>query len=143
MFKIKKNQKNDYILMLAAASLLILTGSIAVWFPSAKKQSDGIAQLEPKIIGRAELTIKFGDDKERNFEGEIVENETLIDVLAQSSKAGNFSYELDANNNLAAIENFTAKASKSWHWYLNNEKISKPLNGIILKDSDKILIKYE
>ncbi len=137
------NKKNDYILMLAALLLLILAGSIAVWFPSAKKQSDGIAQLEPKIIGRAELTIKFGDGKERNFEGEIVENETFVDVLKQAAKAGNFSYKLDEDNNLAAIESFAAEENKFWQWYFNGEIMNKPLNEIILKDGDKILIKYE
>ncbi len=129
--------------MLAALLLLILAGSIAVWFPSAKKQSDGIAQLEPKIIGRAELTIKFGDGKERNFEGEIVENETFVDVLKQAAKAGNFSYKLDEDNNLAAVESFAAEENKFWQWYFNGEIMNKPLNEIILKDGDKILIKYE
>ena len=141
----KNNQKNEYILMLAALLLLILIGSIATWFPSAKKQNGDIAtqSLEPKIIGRAALAIDFSNGNKRNFEGEIVENETLIDVLNQASKAGNFSYQLDEKNNLAAIEDFTAKASKSWRWYFNGEIINKPLSEVILKDGDKILIKYE
>ncbi len=139
------DKKNDYILMLAALLFLILIGSIATWFPNVKKQSGDIAMqsLTPKIIGRAELTIKFGDGKERNFEGEIVENETFVDVLKQAAKAGNFSYKLDEDNNLAAIESFAAEENKFWQWYFNDEIMNKPLNEIILKDGDKILIKYE
>ena len=137
------NKKNDYILMLAALLLLILTASAIFWFPSAKKQSDGIAQLESKIIGKAVLTIDFGDDRKRNFEGEIINGETLFDALNQASKAGNFSYQLDEKNNLAAIDSFTRNKNKSWHWYLNDKKIDKSPNEIILKSGDKILIKYE
>lgn len=138
------NKKDDYVLMLAALLLLILCGSVIFWFSSAKKQDNNVSQfLAPKIIGKAELTIDFGNGEKRVFEGEIIENETLIDVLTQASLAGKFSYKLDNKNNLAAIENFAAKAGKSWHWRLNDEKISKPLNEIILKSGDKILIKYE
>ena len=138
------NKKDDYILIAAAVLLLILIGSIATWFPSAKKQNGDITMqsLEPKIIGKAVLAIDFGDDRKRNFEGEIINGETLFDALNQASKAGNFSYQLDEKNNLAAIDSFTRNKNKSWHWYLNDEKIDKPLGEIILKSGDKILIKY-
>jgi len=138
------NKKDDYILIAAAVLLLILIGSIATWFPSAKKQNGDITTqfLEPKIIGKAVLAIDFGDDRKRNFEGEIINGETLFDALNQASKAGNFSYQLDEKNNLAAIDSFTRDKNKSWHWYLNDEKIDKPLGEIILKSGDKILIKY-
>lgn len=50
---------------------------------------------------------------------------------------------LDEKNNLAAIDSFTRNKNKSWHWYLNDKKIDKPLGEIILKFGDKILIKYD
>jgi len=140
-------------LMLAALLLLILTGGIAFWSSGIKKQSNDVSQsLTPKIIGKAELTIDFGNGKKRVFEGDIVERETLVGVLIQASKAGNFSYKLDGGDNLAIVslwdisqgeKNFTAKAGKSWHWYLNDKKLNKSLNEIILKNGDKILIRYE
>lgn len=139
----KNNQKDDYILITAAVLLLILTGSIATWFPGAKKQSDDIARLESKIIGRAALTIDFSDGNKRNFEGEIINGETLFDALNQASKAGNFSYQLDEKNNLAAIDSFTRDKNKLWHWYLNDKKINKPLGEIILKSGDEILLQYK
>lgn len=136
------NKKNDFILMLAALLLLILSASAIFWF-SGKRQDNNISQSAPKIIGKAVLTIDFGNDKKRAFEGEIINGETLFDALSQSSKAGNFSYQLDEKNNLAAIEDFIRNNNKSWHWYLNDKKIDKSLNEIILKSGDKILIKYE
>lgn len=138
----ENKQKNDYILMLAALLLLILSAGAIFWF-SGKRQDNNISQSAPKILGKAELIINFGDGKERNFGGEIIEGETLFDALNQASKAGNFSYQLDEKNNLAAIDNFARNKNKSWRWYLNDKKIDKSPNEIILKSGDEILIKYE
>ncbi len=136
------NKKNDYILMLAALLLLILSAGAVFWF-SGDKQNNNISQSAPKIIGKAVLTIDFGDDRKRNFEGEIIKGETLFDALNQASKVGNFSYQLDEKNNLAAIDSFTRNKNKSWHWYLNDKKIDKPLGEIILKSGDEILLQYK
>ncbi len=128
--------------MLAALLLLILSAGAVFWF-SGDKQNNNISQSAPKIIGKAVLTIDFGNNKERNFEGEIIEGETLFDALNQASKVGNFSYQLDEKNNLAAIDSFTRNKNKSWHWYLNDKKIDKPLGEIILKSGDEILLQYK
>ncbi len=136
-----KSIKNDYILMIAAVLLLILSAGAIFWF-SGNRRDNNISQSAPKIISKAVLTIDFGDGSKRNFEGEIIDGETLFDALGQTSRAGNFSYQLDEKNNLAAIDSFTRDKNKSWHWYLNDKKIDKPLGEIILKSGDKILIKY-
>ena len=136
------NKKDDYVLMLAALLLLILSAGVIFWF-SGDRQDKNISPSAPKIIGKAVLTIDFGDDRKRNFEGEIINGETLFDALNQASKAGNFSYQLDEKNNLAAIDSFTRNKNKSWHWYLNGEKIDMRLNEVIIKDDDDILIKYD
>ncbi len=122
--------------------LLILSVGAIFWF-SGKRQDNNISQSTPKIIGRAALTIDFSDDNKRDFEGEIIEGETLFDVLNQTSKAGNFSYKLDEKNNLTAIDSFARNKNKSWHWYLNDKKIDKPLGEIILKSGDEILLQYK
>ena len=136
------NKKDDYVLMLAALLLLILSAGTIFWF-SGNRQSNNISPSAPKIIGKAVLTIDFGDDRKRNFEGEIINGETLFDALNQASKAGNFSYQLDENNNLAAIDSFTRNKNKSLNLYLNGEKIDMRLNEVIIKDDDDILIKYD
>ena len=136
------NKKDDYVLMLAALLLLILSAGVIFWF-SGDRQDKNISPSAPKIIGKAVLTIDFGDDRKRNFEGEIINGETLFDALNQASKAGNFSYQLDENNNLAAIDSFTRNKNKFWHWYLNDKKIDKPLGEIILRSGDEILLQYK
>lgn len=140
MTKINRGKKNDLILILSAVSFLILSGFLIFQFSYLKS---GLKTQSPKIIGRASLTIDFGNGEKRAFEGEIAEGETLVHALGQAAKAGNFSYKLDEKNNLAAIDDFSGGKNKSWFWYLNGEKISKPINEISLKSGDKILIKHE
>lgn len=136
----KNNQKNDYILIIIAFPLLILSGILIFLFSSLQPWPQ---TLIPDIIGEASLTINFGDGKERVFEGEIIRNEALINVLVQASKAGNFSYKLDSTNNLVIVENYANNKIKSWQWYLNDKKINGSPGEVILKSGDKILIKYE
>ena len=137
------NKNNDYVLMLAALLFLILSAGVVFWF-SGKRQDNNISQsLTPKIIGKAVLTVDFSDGKERNFEGEIIEGETILNALSQASKAGNFSYELDEKNDLAAVDNFIRSKNKSWYWYLNDKNIDKSLSEIILKSGDEILLQYK
>lgn len=137
------NKKNDYVLMLAALLLLVLSAGVIFWFSGNRRDNNISQSLTSKIIGRAVLTVDFSDGKERNFEGEIIEGETLLDALSQASKAGNFSYKLDEKNNLAAVDNFTRSKNKSWYWYLNDKNIDKSLGEIILKSGDEILLQYK
>lgn len=139
----KNYRKNDFILIIAAVLLLILSGGAIFWSFNVKNNNSVSQALPPKIIGQAALTIDFGNGERRAFEGDIVENETLIGVLTQASKAGDFSYKLDKKSDLAAIEEFTTDGKKSWHWYLNGKKIDKLPSETIIEDGDKILIMYE
>lgn len=136
----QKQIKNDYFLMSAAAGLLILS-AFWIYFSNKTMSLRDISRRE-KIIGVASLTIDFGNEK-RAFEGEIVEGETILNALHQASQAGNFKYQIDGKNNLAAIENFVKNDKKSWQWYLNDQKISKLPDEFLLKDGDRILIRYE
>ncbi|MDP2638862.1 MAG: DUF4430 domain-containing protein [Candidatus Azambacteria bacterium] len=140
--KSKTGQLDDSTLIPAAALLLILVSGYIFWFSGEREQQLSQAQA-PKILGKATLTIDFGDNSKRSFEGEIVDGETLFDALAQSSRAGDFSYELDENNNLSAIENFSGNNKKSWQYYLNGEKIGEKLNSVKLQANDEIVVKYD
>ena len=147
MIKITQAQKNDFILILISISLLILIGFIVFKF------SPGVSRFLnplPQVIGKSVLTIDFGNDKKRAFEGDIVEKENLLDVLYQASKAGSFSYKLDENSDVVFIEDislkdkkFSKNNNKSWQWYINDKKIIEPPSKISPRDGDNILIKYE
>ncbi len=145
-FESSENSANNHILIYSAVLLLIISGFI-IWSSQVSvrqlaEKSKNIPE-PPKITGKSELTIDFGNNKKRIFEGEIVANETIFDVLVQASKTGGFSYKLDEKNNLAAIEGFIKSGNKHWQWYINGKKAIEPLNTVYLKGGDKILVKYE
>lgn len=142
MLKQKSNNEwNDSILILASVILLVLVGGGLVWLSGGRER--GISQSQaPKILGKAILTIDFGDNTKRSFEGDIVEGETLFDVLTQAAKAGNFSYQVDEGNNLSAIESFSKNNKQSWQYYVNGKKVGETLNSIILQAGDEIVVKY-
>lgn len=144
MFKFLKKQNNDRILIFGAILLLILSGGLVFWYSVRKHAGSRVLPvLALKIIGKANLTIDFGDGRIRVFEGDIIENENIFDVLSQAAKAGKFSYKLDENSNLASIEKLLGNNKKNWHWSVNGIKINKPIGEVIVKPGDKILIKYE
>ena len=143
MIKISKTQKNDWILILSAVLLLILSVGAIFLFSGNKRDNDVSRSSTPKIIGEANLTVDFGDGERRAFEGSIIENETLIDVLNQAARAGEFSYKLNGKTDLASIGELADDGKKSWHWYLNGEKINKRPSEITVKPGSNILIKYE
>lgn len=138
----KKLIKNDKVLMFSTALILIISG-LVIWRFSYVEKYEDYQNQAPGIIGKATLIIDFGGGKKRAFEGEIVENETIVDILNQASKAGNFSYKLDEKSRLVAVESFLKDDEKFWQGYVNNQKIDKPLNEIIIKNGDDILIKYD
>ena len=140
-------QKKDFIFILIAVLLLILTSFAILNFSSVKSR---FQKQVSKIIGKAVLKIDFGNGTKRAFEGEIIENETLVGVLIQASRAGNFSYKLDEMASITSLEdtsgvkkNFISDKNKSWQWYLNDKKINKLPGEIIVGVGDNILIRYE
>lgn len=137
----KKLIKKDIILMFSAITALIISGFV-IWQFSYINQYEYNSSKIPEIVGKATLTIDFGSGKKRSFEGDIVENETFADILNQASKAGSFSYKLDGESRLVAVESFLKDDKKFWQSYVNNQKINKPLSEIIIKNGDDILIKY-
>ena len=128
------NKKEEVILIIAALLLVSLIGGLVFSRSGEKKQA---------IVGKVELIIDFGNGSKRAFEGEIVDNEALVDALNQASKVGNFSYEIDARNNIFAINDVAGGGDKAWRVYLNDKKMDGLTSGVALKSNDKILVKYE
>ena len=147
MITINENQKKELILISISVLLLAMIGFIVFKF---SPQASRFLNPLPQVIGKSVLTIDFGNDKKRAFSGDIVENEDLIDVLYQASKAGNFSYKINENSEVILIEDISLgdKSSlknnnKSWQWYLNNEKLVESPGKVNPRDGDIILIRYE
>lgn len=138
----KKLIKKDNALMFSALFILVISILIAWGFFYINKYENNPGRVL-EIIGKATLTIYYGGSEKRFFEGEIVENETLADILKQASKAGNFSYVLDEKSNVIAINGLKNIGEKSWRLYINDKKISELSGKIIIKNNDNVFIKYE
>jgi len=88
----------------------------------------------------ATLTIDFGGNKIRTFQGEVVEGMTLFDALLTSSQSGNFEFE--ANGGIISIGGLQNEGGKKWECFLNQKKVEGNLNEILISPGDKILCKY-
>lgn len=145
MPKFKKKQNSDRILILSAILLLTLSINVIFWSSVAKNQNNiNVSRVLPiKIIGNAKLTVDFGNGDKRVFEGSIIKNETLIDVLNQAARAGDFSYKLNKESGVASIGKLAGDGKKSWYWYINGKKVNQSIGEITVKSNDSVLIKYE
>lgn len=138
----KKLIKNDDVLMFPALLILVIS-SFIVWDFFYINKYENNSSKAPEIIGKATLTIYSGGSEKRSFEGEIIENETLADILKQASEAGNFSYILDRKSNVIAVNDLKNSGKKSWRLYINDKKINELPGRIIIKNNDNVFIKYE
>lgn len=105
---------------------------------SVSKRSEG---------GSATLLVDF-DNTKRMFEGEVIENMTILDVLNASVAAGKLKliYVVDGRNNttVTEINDHTVNEGQSFSFYRNDKKVSTgDINKTYVYPGDKITIKIE
>lgn len=98
--------------------------------------------------GLATLAVNF-DNLKRSFEGEVVEDMTVLDALNIAMAVGKIklNYVLDDKNQTWVMEindHLNSVENKHFLFFINGEKVdSKNLNKVNLKPGDSIVIKYE
>jgi len=98
--------------------------------------------------GLATLAINF-DNLKRSFEGEVIENMTILDALNMAMAAGEIklNYALDENNQTSIMEindHMNKVGNTHFTFYLNGKLVdSRDLNKTRIKAGDEIVIKYE
>lgn len=98
--------------------------------------------FKPKIgPNEAALIINFGETK-RAFAGETIEGMTIADALFVSAQAGDFDFDLEEGV-LKRIGQFEEDATRKWNVYLNGRKVEDSLNEVLIKNGDKIELKFE
>jgi hypothetical protein len=96
----------------------------------------------------ATLFINFETEK-RFFEGEVVQNMTILDVLNAAVPTGNikFNYAISDSGNVIVMEidgHTNGTDNKYFNFYLNSKKIAtKDLNKEIVREGDKIEVRDE
>jgi hypothetical protein len=96
----------------------------------------------------ARVEIDLGDSR-RVFEGEIMDDMSVLDAILASSRAGEIEFSYALLNDRTDILRINSHAEdglneKAWNFYLNKEKIEKDeIHRIKIKPGDEILIKFE
>jgi|SRR3989344_3131480 len=139
--KKKLIKKSDILTFLLI--FILTTGSIGILLLSYFNQHIVSNNQILGIIGKAFLTIDFGNGQKRFFEGDIVDDETFVDIFNKASIAGKFSYVFDGKNSIVSVNGTNNGNEKSWHLYINDKNIDELLSKIIIKNYDKVFVKYE
>ncbi|OGN00853.1 MAG: hypothetical protein A2651_03180 [Candidatus Yanofskybacteria bacterium RIFCSPHIGHO2_01_FULL_42_12] len=131
--------------LLVQVILVVVVVGIVVFFD---KLSNGEwFSVDDGSKREATLIIDF-DNMRRTFEGEVIEEMTILDALNASVTAGQIklTYTVDDNNHtsVAEIDGHSAVFGKNFFFYLNEKKIhTKDLNRTFVDPGDKITIKLE
>ena len=134
--------KERYIVEIISIVVLLVIASLF------KLSVDHVKSTDNSTNRLASLAVNF-TSLNRYFEGEVIENMTVLDALNMATAAGKIklNYALDNKNRTKVMEindHLNQVGGKNFVFYLNNNKIdSKDLNEIDLKAGDKVVIKYE
>ncbi len=130
-------------LLLAAVTL----ASIYYWqfFREDSVETLSSISLAP---GQAAVMIDFGlKGSERFFRGEVVKGATLFDVLRASAIAGDLEFEVEGEAGVEEIVKIDGlvdgKDGGRWSYYLDGEKIEKPLSLQTVSPGDRFKFVYE
>ncbi|MBI2064231.1 MAG: hypothetical protein HYT66_00770 [Candidatus Yanofskybacteria bacterium] len=135
--------KKRYLVELASIIVLLLLASVfKITVDNLKDAGSGGKN------GLATLAVNF-DNLKRTFEGEVVEDMTVLDALNMAMAVGKIklTYALDDKNQVRVMEingHLNRVADKHFTFFLNDKQVdSKDLNNVNLKAGDRIVIKYE
>ncbi|MEK7627690.1 MAG: hypothetical protein AAB397_03860 [Patescibacteria group bacterium] len=128
-----------YWLIISGVSIIVAVFIIYFGFAPESKAP------EQEIISGSEasLLIDFGDNKQRMFVGDVVENMTVLDALKFSSTNNGFKYNFDKNiKTLAAIDGFSNNG-KVWNLYMNGSLMKNSPDEIEVMAGDAVELKFE
>lgn len=121
--------------------LIALLGIVFLFKPSFDFSNSSSSNLATLVIN-----LETGG---RFFEGEVVKDMTTLDALNAATSVGkiklNYAIDRAGNVNIREIDGQTnGIGNKYFVFYLNNKKIAtKDLNNIMIKENDKIEIRFE
>ncbi len=128
------------IILISFGVFLVLTSSILyLSLMSEMSKNSNVARVELYL-----------EEEKRIFEGETIENMTVLDAMYAASIAGNitFKYTLDPEKNVtkvSALDGITYRSnSNSPDFYLNSEKIeTEIIHAVTIKPGDVIVVKAD
>lgn len=138
-----KSKLISLILLLVA----VILGGIYYWQFYRKEPADILSSVS-LAPGQAMILIDFGSKgPERFFKGEVGRDMTLLDALRVSAEAGNLELEVRGETGAEEIVKIDGLADGKdggrWNYYLDGEKIEKPLSAQIISPGDRFKFVYE
>lgn len=135
---------NKPLLIRQAILVLVIAGGIIIF---EKLFNGKLFLVNEKSKKEATLMIDF-KNMQRIFEGETVENMTILDALNASVVAGKIelTYVVDNSNNtnVTKINDHAATKDEVFSFYLNRKKVNAAdINKAYIYPGDKITIKIE
>ena len=134
--------KKRHLVEIASIIVLLLLASVF------KVTVDNLKDAGNDGNGLATLAVNF-DNLKRSFEGEVVEDMTILDALNMAMAVGQIklNYVLDDRNQTWVMEindHLNRVGDKHFAFFLHDKQIdSKDLNKVHLKAGDSIVIRYE
>lgn len=131
-------------LLKQAVLIVVIAGGILLF---EKFFNWGLFLINEKSKKEATLLIDF-KNMQRMFEGETIENMTMLDALNASVAVGKveLTYVVDSNNNTSVtkINDHTETKDGVFAFYLNKRVVNmKDINKTYIYPGDKITIKIE
>ena len=134
--------KKRHLVEIASIVVLLILASVF------KITVDNLKDAENGGNNLATLAINF-DNLKRSFEGEVVEDMTVLDALNMAMAVGKIklNYALDQKNQTWVMEindHLNKVGNKHFAFFLNDKRIdSENLNKTRIKHGDSVVIKYE
>lgn len=88
------------------------------------------------------VTVDYGGGKKRAFQGNITEPLSAAVAIQASAKAGKFSLHFDMRGNITDVDGVRPRGQETWFWYLNGVLQSRPVQDVVVRNGDQILLAY-
>ena len=89
------------------------------------------------------VTIYFGEDRRRAFEGQASSDMTALAALRASAEAGQFELALDDRGRVVEIAGVRNRAGKIWQFDINGSPASSLPGETDLSGGERISFRYE
>ena len=133
--------KGLYVLLGVMVMAMVIAAVIAVWAP--KSFTTSVSQAKEAV-----LILAFENEgRGREFQGEVVDNMTILDALIASAQAGDIDldYKFTADNqiNILELDGFNGEQKKLAFFVNGNQIDSAIIHKITLNPGDKVEVKLE
>ena len=144
---VRVSAKNNFVTLLIGTLLLVSL----LLLGSQTPQQKGPAGSDPSLImpkeGEAVLLVEYHDGRRRAFTGGVVSGMTVLDAIAQASRAGRFAVETQGNPDgmvwVESLDGVNSGSDGSWKVYREGADLDGRIAVEELQPGDQLELRYE